>query len=77
MPVMNGLDAARAIRQLDHRNAGTRILAMTGMAFDEDRDNCFAAGMDDVVTKPFDLNDLRSRVEEIGNPDLTSVALSS
>ncbi len=65
MPVMNGIDAASAIRNLDHENAQTTIFAMTGMAFDEDRDKCLAAGMDDVITKPFDLQDLRERIENV------------
>ena len=77
MPVMDGLEATRQIRQLSHENASTRILAMTGMAFEEDKENCRAAGMDDVVTKPFDLQDLRSRIEKMKAERNNSVALSS
>ncbi|MEM9282193.1 MAG: ATP-binding protein [Verrucomicrobiota bacterium] len=77
MPVMDGLEATAAIRKLDHANASTRILAMTGMAFEEDKENCRAAGMDDVITKPFDLNDLRARIEELRAQLNESVALSS
>ncbi len=51
MPVMNGLDAARAIRQLPGM-AAIPILAMTANAFTEDRDACLAAGMDDHIAKP-------------------------
>ena len=77
MPIMNGLEAAEAIRKLDHPNATTRILAMTGMAFEEDKQRCLESGMDDVVTKPFDINDLRSRVQALKHPDSEDVALSS
>ena len=57
MPKMNGLEATRAIRALPAGGA-TPILAMTANAFDEDRAQCLAAGMDDFVPKPFDPDDL-------------------
>ncbi len=51
MPVMNGLEAARAIRELPGM-AGIPILALTANAFNEDRDACIAAGMDAHIGKP-------------------------
>jgi CheY-like chemotaxis protein len=51
MPVMDGLDAARAIRRLA-KGARLPILAMTANAFDEERQRCLEAGMDDHVAKP-------------------------
>ena len=51
MPVMNGLDAALAIREMSGRSQ-TPIVAMTANAFDEDRNNCLEAGMNDFLTKP-------------------------
>lgn len=51
MPVLNGLDATREIKRLPGCET-TRILAMTANAFAEDRNQCFAAGMDDFVSKP-------------------------
>jgi PAS domain S-box-containing protein len=51
MPRMNGLKASREIRKA--RPAGTLpIIAMTANAFNEDKASCFAAGMDDFVSKP-------------------------
>jgi len=51
MPVMNGLDATRAIRLLPERDI-TPILAFTANAFDEDKHACEEAGMSDFVAKP-------------------------
>jgi signal transduction histidine kinase/ActR/RegA family two-component response regulator len=57
MPVMDGVDATQAIRQITHRRT-TPILAMTANAFDEDRRRCMEAGMNDFITKPFDPDNL-------------------
>lgn len=54
MPVMNGVEATQAIRA-DSLNRTTPILAMTANAFDEDRDICLAAGMNEHISKPVDL----------------------
>jgi PAS domain S-box-containing protein len=51
MPVLDGLDATREIRQLPGGEK-TPIVAMTANAFAENRDQCINAGMDDFITKP-------------------------
>jgi CheY-like chemotaxis protein len=51
MPVLNGLDATRAIRRIPGV-ADIPILALTANAFDEDRDACLAAGMNAHIGKP-------------------------
>jgi CheY-like chemotaxis protein len=51
MPNLNGVDATRAIRELPGY-AQIPILAMTANAFDEDRQVCLAAGMNDHIGKP-------------------------
>ena len=59
MPVMNGLDATRAIRALPREDAKTiPIIAMTANAFDEDIKATHEAGMNEHLTKPVVLEDV-------------------
>ncbi len=67
MPRMNGYEATRAIRALKNRDqAGLRILAMTANAFEEDRQNALAAGMDGHLAKPIDIPKL---LETLASPE--------
>lgn len=57
MPVMDGFEASRKIRELENRkgiSAGQRtpIIAMTALAMEGDRERCMEAGMDDYISKP-------------------------
>jgi PAS domain S-box-containing protein len=51
MPVLNGVEATRAIRA-ESLNTVTPIVALTANAFEEDREICLAAGMNDHIPKP-------------------------
>ncbi len=58
MPIMGGLEATEAIRRLPGKAERPFILAMTANAFDEDRQACLDAGMDDHIRKPVDPDSL-------------------
>jgi CheY-like chemotaxis protein len=56
MPIMNGYEATRAIRKLeDPVLARIPILAMTANAFEEDKQDAVAAGMNGHLAKPIDV----------------------
>jgi len=66
MPVMNGLDATRAIRALDRPDAQTTpIVAMTANAYDEDVRNAHEAGMNAHLAKPIDTDLLYRSLSEL------------
>jgi PAS domain S-box-containing protein len=70
MPGMDGLEAARRIRAIeaDEDIARTPIIALTANASAEDREACFAAGMDGFVVKPLDREHLAAALAATGEP---------
>ncbi|NYT02815.1 MAG: PAS domain S-box protein [Methanosarcinales archaeon] len=64
MPEMDGLEAARTIRR--RMPDGPKIIAVTAHALKEDRDMCLQAGMDDYISKPIRIEELRSALESSG-----------
>jgi two-component system, sensor histidine kinase and response regulator len=66
MPVMDGFEAARRIIQGTPAESRPRIIAMTANAMNGDRERCLQSGMDDYISKPIHLEELREKVERHG-----------
>jgi CheY-like chemotaxis protein len=64
MPEMDGLEASRRIHALwPERRDRPWIIAITANAMQGDREACFAAGMDDYISKPIKTEDLAAAME--------------
>ena len=73
MPVMDGYTATKTIRNRDSKHSTIPIIALTAHALDEYRNRAVAAGMDDYITKPINLQTLIDAIKRCcpaANPDL-------
>lgn len=81
MPVMDGLEATREIRRREQTTGDhIPIIAVTGNTADDDRNECFAAGMDDFVLKPIrppELQQAIMRVTQLQNARTGAPAISN
>jgi CheY-like chemotaxis protein len=64
MPVMNGISAAGHIRALPGRLGSIPIIAMTAHSLNGEMENCYKAGMNGYIAKPFKPNDLFNSIIE-------------
>ncbi len=71
MPKMDGYEATKALRQLPEISK-TPIVAMTAGVFKEDRQRCFAAGMNDFLMKPITPESVLSAIKKWADPSKLS-----
>jgi len=72
MPEMDGLESARRIREEERSRALGRIpiVALTAHAATAQREQCLAAGMDAVITKPVNLPALLTQIASVLPPSV-------
>ncbi|HEV3264461.1 MAG TPA: response regulator, partial [Acidimicrobiales bacterium] len=63
MPVMDGYEATSRLRHMEGPGRHTPVIALTALAMTADRARCIAAGMDDYLAKPVQVEDLVSALE--------------
>jgi CheY-like chemotaxis protein len=64
MPVINGIVATKKIRELESTsNTQTPIIAITANALSGDKETCLAAGMNDYISKPFQVDVLVNKMK--------------
>ncbi len=66
MPILDGYQATTEIRRMKGRVDRTPIIAVTGSTMKSDQQRCLAAGMDDYLAKPLNLNALADVLTAVG-----------
>ena len=67
MPVMDGFEATKRIRQFEknNQNGDTTIMALTANVTHADRQKCMQSGCTDIIAKPFKVTDFLNTVKQI------------
>jgi signal transduction histidine kinase/DNA-binding response OmpR family regulator len=76
MPFMNGFEFARAVRRLEKPISATPIVGVSASAMPGQRQECLDAGMDDFLSKPVIMADLRRCLERVAPADAARIATS-
>ena len=77
MPVMNGFEATRLIRQLPAPKGTIPVIAMTAHALESKRKECFESGMNDFITKPIEPSLMYESINKyIGKTSTEAVSIS-
>jgi CheY-like chemotaxis protein len=77
LPHLDGYEATRRIRAAEQPGRHVQIIALTASALAEERDRCLAAGMDDFVSKPTKLDDVRSALDRVIDRGVAATAMPS
>jgi len=64
MPVLNGYQATRLIRQ-NPKTRSIPVIAVTALTSTEEREQCFWSGCDDYIAKPFTAKEIASRIKKL------------
>ena len=75
MPIMDGFEATRNIRQLTNAKSLVPIIAVTANAMSKDRERCLQSGMNDYMSKPVSLDELKDKLLKwlpLGRPMTTT-----
>ena len=76
MPIMDGFDASQSIRSMESTENHVPIIAITASISDEIKQRCEAVGIDEIMSKPFDFDDLVDKVNFWSNVSTASLSVA-
>lgn len=74
MPVMNGIDASKSIREIEQGPEKSIMIAVSANAFEEDQKKMLDAGCNDFVSKPYEINTIFEMIEKHLGERLNEIA---